>query len=152
MVREDAMQVWDGRCKETVWRSVGSRGTSPPPAWIPALKSGAFSTTFKCKMSTRRLWYVSVRSWQEPDVTLHQGIWGASRGRRVGIPVRGEQHSRASNRRAVTSLGAGTGTPGGLSGRSPGPSVAGAGGPAPSRPPPSPHCLPPAKPSWKLGE
>lgn len=84
---------------------------------------GPFSTTSKCKMLTRRLVYVSVWSWQEPDVMLHQGIWGSRHGQGVGIPVRREQRSRASSSRELPaweqhSGRADPGTPGGLSGRS----------------------------------
>lgn len=60
---------------------------------------------------------------QEPDVMLHQGIWGSRHGQGVGIPVRGEQRSRASSSRELPaweqhSGRADPGTPGGLSGRS----------------------------------
>lgn len=100
------------------WQS----GTTLPMTLDPS-PHGAFSTTSKYKVLTRRLLYISVRSWQETDAMLHQGIWGSHHGQGVGIPVRGEQCSRASSGRELPvweqhSGGADPGTPGGLSGRS----------------------------------
>ena len=37
----------------------------------------------------------TARSWQEPDITFNQGIWGELSGQGEGTPVRREQGSRA---------------------------------------------------------